>query len=70
LILKTPSGRVLLAKRLEDALGRLWVEQAERREMNIELEGLQNFVSCILDLVLGGVPGRLPCQRRCPRLWS
>jgi hypothetical protein len=57
MILGPPSGRVRLAGRLEEAVGHLWVEQVEHQENDAELEGLQNFVAQVWDLVLGGPIG-------------
>jgi hypothetical protein len=40
LILGPPSDRVRLADRLEEAIGRHWVEQAVRQEADAKLEAL------------------------------
>jgi hypothetical protein len=40
---------------VEEATGQLRVEEVERREADIELEGLQNSVAQVWDLVLGGL---------------
>jgi hypothetical protein len=40
LILGLPSDRVRLADRLEEAIGRHWVEQAVRQEADAKLEAL------------------------------
>jgi hypothetical protein len=40
LILGPPSDRVRLADRLEEAIGRHWVEQAVRQEVDAKLEAL------------------------------
>jgi IMP dehydrogenase/GMP reductase len=45
LILGSADDQVQLAKRLEEVVGRLWVVQAERREVDVELEALWSSVT-------------------------
>jgi hypothetical protein len=55
LLLGPPSSRARLADRLEEAAGRLEVEQAARREADVELEALWTSFAWVRDLVLDWV---------------
>jgi hypothetical protein len=57
LILGSPSSQIRLANRLEEAIVRLWAEQAARWEVNAELEALRHSAARIQDLVLKRVNG-------------
>jgi predicted naringenin-chalcone synthase len=51
-ILGLPFGRVRLADQLEEAVERLWVEQAVRWEVDAMLESLWSSAARVQDLVL------------------